>query len=33
MAKKYVMFLVGLVFFSYGFSNPSTPAGHEGVFL
>jgi regulator of protease activity HflC (stomatin/prohibitin superfamily) len=38
MAKKYVMFLVGLVFFSlvglvffsYVFSNPFTPAGHEG---
>ena len=30
MAKKYVKFLVGLVFFSYVFSNPFTPAGHEG---
>ena len=38
MAKKYVKFLVGLVFFSlvglvffsYIFSNPFTPAGHEG---
>jgi len=38
MTKKYGMLLVGLVFFglvglvffSYGCSNPFTPAGHEG---
>jgi len=38
MTKKYGMLsvglvflsLVGLIFFSYGWSNPFTPAGHEG---